>query len=109
MLPSSAFWRNRRVLLTGHTGFKGAWLALWLQQLGAEVVGFSRGLVGERSLFEEGGLAGTMADLRGDVRDQEAVRSAVSDTKPQVVLHLAAQSLVRYSYAEPGLVLLGLL
>lgn len=101
MLPEPAFWRNRRVLLTGHTGFKGAWLALWLRQLGAEVTGLSRSLVGERSLFEEAGIADILTDRRGDVRDPAAVQRAILDVQPEIVLHLAAQALVRYSYAEP--------
>ena len=99
--PSTDFWRGRKILLTGHTGFKGSWLALWLLSLGADVVGFSNGIPTKRSLFEDLGLAHDLVDLRGDIRDLETLAGAVKAEKPSVVLHLAAQPLVRLSYAEP--------
>jgi CDP-glucose 4,6-dehydratase len=95
----AGFWRGRRVLVTGHTGFKGAWLALWLQRLGAEVTGFSDQVPTEPSLFELARVADGLRDLRGDVREAAAVREAVAGA--EVVLHLAAQPLVRRSYADP--------
>ncbi len=98
---SAAFWRRRRVLLTGHTGFKGSWLALWLLELGAEVVGFSNAVPTERAFFQDMGLASDMADMRGDVRDLDALRKVVDRERPDIVLHLAAQPLVRASYDDP--------
>ncbi len=99
--PSAAFWSGRKVLLTGHTGFKGAWLALWLLSLGADVAGFSSGIPTERSLFEDLGLARDLTDLRADVRDLAALVAALKREQPSIVLHLAAQPLVRLSYDEP--------
>ncbi len=96
-----AFWRERRVLLTGHTGFKGAWLALWLQSLGARVTGFSNGVPSEPSLYELARVSEGMGSVHGDVRDHDAVVSALADAKPEIVIHMAAQSLVRRSFAEP--------
>jgi CDP-glucose 4,6-dehydratase len=95
----AAFWRGRRVLVTGHTGFKGSWLSLWLQAMGAEVTGFADVVPTEPSLFELAGVGAGLRDLRGDVRDAAAVRDAVAGA--EVVLHLAAQPLVRRSYADP--------
>jgi CDP-glucose 4,6-dehydratase len=95
------FWRARRVLVTGHTGFKGAWLSLWLQSLGAEVTGLALEPPTEPSLFERAGVAGGMEDRRGDVRNLQAVAKVLEDARPQVVFHMAAQSLVRASYADP--------
>ena len=95
------FWRDRRVLLTGHTGFKGAWLALWLQSLGARVTGFSKDVPTQPSLYELGRVGEGMESIEGDVRDHEAVAAAVAGARPEVVIHMAAQSLVRRSFAEP--------
>ena len=103
-LVDSDLWRGRRVLLTGHTGFKGAWLALWLQSMGAEVVGLSHGVPTEPSLFALARVADGLHDeVRADIRDPEAVGRAVAASRPEVVLHLAAQPMVRRSFAEPRL------
>lgn len=99
--PSPAFWGGKKVLLTGHTGFKGSWLALWLQQLGAEVVGMALPAVTAPNLFELAGV-GHMFDSRVvDIRNAEQVAQHVRQINPDVVLHLAAQALVRESYRQP--------
>jgi CDP-glucose 4,6-dehydratase len=95
------FWRDRRVLLTGHTGFKGAWLALWLQALGARVTGFSKDVPTEPSLYELARVGEGIESIEGDIRDHEAIAAAVAGATPEVVIHMAAQSLVRRSFAEP--------
>ena len=95
------FWRDRRVLLTGHTGFKGSWMALWLSALGARVTGLSVDVPTEPSLFRLARLHELIEWTQADVRDPEVVRAAVARTRPEIVIHMAAQSLVRRSYADP--------
>ena len=97
--PSS--WRGRRVLVTGHTGFKGAWLSLWLAELGARITGFSLPPPTNPSLFELARIAEQVKHLEGDIRDAAALRKAFISAEPELVLHLAAQSLVRKSYRDP--------
>ena len=97
-LVENGFWRDRRVLVTGHTGFKGAWLTLWLESLGASVHGLSDGVPTVPSLHA---LVGGAEGAHVDVRDAAAVRAAVDAAAPSVVLHLAAQPLVRRSYEDP--------
>jgi CDP-glucose 4,6-dehydratase len=101
-LEMKASWKGRRVFLTGHTGFKGAWLALWLQQLGAEVTGYALEPPTQPNLFEEADVARGMASLHGDVRDRDKVEKALRASRAEVVIHMAAQSLVRRSYADPA-------
>lgn len=98
---SSAFWKNKKVLVTGHTGFKGSWLSLWLQSMGANVVGFALAPPSSPSLFEVTNVADGMVSLEGDVRNTEQVRAAMEQHQPEIVIHMAAQSLVRYSYQNP--------
>jgi CDP-glucose 4,6-dehydratase len=100
-MVSGAFWRGRRVLVTGHTGFKGSWLCAWLARLGAEVTGAGLAPEGKPSLFEAAGLAGRMRDHRLDVRDLDGVRRILAESWPEVVFHLAAQPLVLASVREP--------
>jgi CDP-glucose 4,6-dehydratase len=97
---SDAF-AGRRVLVTGHTGFKGSWLCEWLLALGAEVTGFALPPPTEPALFNQLGLAARIRDLRGDVRDLPAMQSAIRTSRPDFIFHLAAQPLVRLSYAQP--------
>ncbi|UCF67361.1 MAG: CDP-glucose 4,6-dehydratase [Acidobacteriota bacterium] len=94
-------FRDKSVLVTGHTGFKGAWLSSWLLGLGARVAGFALSPPTEPSLFDKLGLDRCMAHRIGDVRDLEAVGQRVDEVEPEVVFHLAAQSIVRVSYSEP--------
>ena len=96
--PDAGFWRGRRTFLTGHTGFKGGWLALVLERLGAEVHGYALAPV-EGSLVHA--LARTASSTLGDVRDARALADAMARVQPEVVLHLAAQPLVRLAYREP--------
>lgn len=99
-LPSLAFWHGRRVLLTGHTGFKGAWLAVWLQELGADVMGYSWDEV-EGGIFDRVRASLSLQDERGDIRDTERLRRLADTFQPQVVMHLAAQPIVGLSYLAP--------
>ena len=95
------FWNGRRVLMTGHTGFKGSWMSLWLQDLGADLTGFALNPPTDPSLFQLAGVAEGMRSLHGDLRDLETLTSALADARPEIVFHLAAQSLVRESYEHP--------
>jgi CDP-glucose 4,6-dehydratase len=98
---NTAFWQGKRVFLTGHTGFKGGWLSLWLQSLGAEVTGYALNPPTNPSLFEVAKVADGMKSIIGDVRDIDAFKKAMQDANPEIVIHMAAQPLVRYSYSNP--------
>lgn len=98
---SGSFWRDKRVLLTGHTGFKGAWMALWLDLLGATVTGFSLSPPSKPSMYELLAPWDHGRSYVGDVRDEQALRRTVEEAAPQVVMHFAAQPLVRVSYKDP--------
>ena len=99
--PDAAFWRGKRVLLSGHTGFKGAWLALWLHRLGAEVTALALPPSTTPSLFGLAGIEQLVDSRFADLRDAAAVRALVHAARPELVLHLAAQALVRASYEQP--------
>lgn len=97
----AAFWNGRKVFITGHTGFKGSWLSLWLERLGADVAGYALDPPTKPSFFQAARVAENITDLRGNVRDMPAMRSALAHEQPEVVFHLAAQPLVRAAYAQP--------
>lgn len=98
---NSQFWHGKRVLITGHTGFKGSWLSLWLQQVGANVIGYALTPPTEPSLFTVANIAQGMTSIEGDIRDLIKLQAVMAEHKPEIVLHLAAQPLVRYSYKNP--------
>jgi CDP-glucose 4,6-dehydratase len=100
-LVSASFWSGRRVFVTGQTGFKGAWLSLWLTRLGARVTGYALAPEPGPSLFRDAGVADGIQHLEADVRDLPHLRRALAASDSEVVLHLAAQSLVRRGYREP--------
>jgi CDP-glucose 4,6-dehydratase len=95
-------YRGKRVLLTGHTGFKGSWLSLWLTELGAEVTGYSLPPPTFPSLFKGARLEGSLRHIEADVRDSHRLRQIVAETLPHAVFHLAAQPIVRMSYRIPA-------
>lgn len=95
------FWKERRVFLTGHTGFKGSWLSLWLASLGAEVKGYALKPPTSPSLFSEARVDQLITSEIADIRDQEALHKSMVSFNPEILIHMAAQPLVRYSYDEP--------
>lgn len=101
LVVNPAFWSGKRVFVTGHTGFKGSWLCLWLQQLGAEVTGYALSPPTNPSLFEVARVGEGMRAILGDVRDGGNLCLAMQSVAPDIVIHMAAQPLVRHSYVEP--------
>jgi len=101
MLPCNDFYRGKNVLITGHTGFKGSWLSLWLQSVGANVIGYALPPPTVPSLFVTANVAEGMTSIAGDVRDFTALLSTFKKYQPEIVIHAAAQALVRYSYDNP--------
>lgn len=98
---SPDFWRGKRVVLTGHTGFKGGWAALWLARMGARVTGIALSPTSQPNLFEKTGLAALIDSQILDIRDGTALSAAIRGARPDIVIHMAAQALVRASYREP--------
>ena len=97
-----AFYKGKRVFVTGHTGFKGAWLCHLLSLMGAEVTGYALKAPTEPSLFEIADIARDIHSVTGDVRDAAALKAAFDEARPEIVLHLAAQPIVRESYRNPA-------
>jgi CDP-glucose 4,6-dehydratase len=100
-MPSRSFWKGREVFLTGHTGFKGSWLTLWLDALGAKVTGYALAPPTRPSLFEQAGVAGVCRSIEADIRDLPRLSAAVAESRPSVIIHMAAQSIVRRGYEDP--------
>ena len=100
-MPDRSFWKARRVFLTGHTGFKGSWLSLWLDALGANVTGYALAPPTQPSLFEQAGVAGAVRSVCGDIRDFPRLKAAIAECRPDVVIHMAAQSVVLRGYEDP--------
>lgn len=94
-------YKNKKVLVTGHTGFKGSWIVIWLQSLGAEVAGFSLDVPTSPNHFELLRLDKEIKDYRGDVRDRNKLSTVIDEFKPEIIFHMAAQALVRKSYQDP--------
>ena len=101
MVINPQFWKGKKILLTGHTGFKGSWMSLWLQELGTELVGFSKSVPTQPSLYEEANIQDGMTSIFGDIRRYEDLERVIREYKPEIIIHMAAQSLVRKSYQEP--------
>lgn len=95
------FYKGKRVLVTGHTGFKGSWLSIWLKEMGAEVIGYALDPYSETDNFVLSKLSDKITDIRGDIRDREKLKNLFTEYKPEIVFHLAAQPLVRLSYDIP--------
>lgn len=100
-MADHSFWRGRKVFITGHTGFKGSWLCLWLHALGADVTGYALSPPTNPSLFEQANVGNCVKSLHGDVRDFQQLKNAVQDCQPDVVIHMAAQTVVRIGYDNP--------
>lgn len=100
-MVDAAFWKGKKVFLTGHTGFKGSWLSIWLHALGAEVTGYALEPPTEPSLFKAAGVDGLLASVIADVRDLERLQAEMAQAAPEIVIHMAAQPLVRDSYKLP--------
>jgi CDP-glucose 4,6-dehydratase len=96
-----SFWKNRRVFLTGHTGFKGSWLSLWLKSMEAEVTGYALYPPTQPSLYEQANVAKSITSIHGDIRDYGRLRAALEESRAEVVIHMAAQSVVRRGYEDP--------
>jgi CDP-glucose 4,6-dehydratase len=101
MIERKKFWQGKKVLVTGHTGFKGSWLSLWLQNLGANILGYALPPPTNPSLFEDARIADGITSITGDVRDLAHLQKVMGEFQPEIVFHLAAQPLVRYSYKDP--------
>jgi CDP-glucose 4,6-dehydratase len=100
-MVSPTFWQGKRVFITGHTGFKGSWLSLWLQKMGVTLTGYALAPSTNPNLFEVADVARGMTSIIGDIRDLDSLQKAITDSQPQIILHLAAQALVEEGYRDP--------
>jgi len=98
---NSQFWKGKTILLTGHTGFKGSWLSLWLQKVGCNLIGYSKSIPTEPSLFESAKVENGMTSIMGDVCDYSYLEKTINEFKPEIVIHMAAQSILPESYKIP--------
>lgn len=101
LVARPSFWQSKRVMVTGHTGFKGSWLVLWLKSMGAEVIGYALAPPTSPSLFDAARVADGIVSILADIRDHECLKSAITKHRPEIIFHLAAQALVRPSYEDP--------
>ncbi len=101
MILNSNFWLNKKVFITGHTGFKGSWLSIWLKSLGAQVKGYSLNPTEKTNLFEIANVSNDMISEIGDIRNLSQLKKSIDTFEPEIILHLAAQPIVRISYKEP--------
>ena len=95
------FWKNKTVFVTGHTGFKGAWLSVWLQNMGARVIGYSLPPLTKPSMFAASSVAEGITSMEADILDLESLHAALRENRPDIVIHMAAQALVKTAYADP--------
>jgi len=101
MVMNSNFWKDKKVLLTGHTGFKGSWLSIWLKKMEVELIGFSKNIPTEPSLFKLADVSKDMTSVMGDIRDFPSIQKIIQENQPDIIIHMAAQALVRESYNNP--------
>ena len=98
---NESFWKNKKILITGHTGFKGSWLTIWLKKLGADITGFSKSVPTNPSLFETANIEKDIKSVVGDIQNYELLKETISKCEPEIIFHMAAQSLVIKSYSNP--------
>jgi CDP-glucose 4,6-dehydratase len=101
MMPDRKFWKGRRVFLTGHTGFKGSWLSLWLEALGADVTGYALPPPTQPNLYEQAGVTNSLRSIMADLRDFDRLKGAIAECRPAVIIHMAAQTVVSRGYVDP--------
>ncbi len=101
LVVNPTFWKNKKVLVTGHTGFKGSWLTLLLQKLQVNLIGISKKIPREQSLFELAKMGDEMISINGDICDFDIIKKTIEEHNPEIIIHLAAQPLVQESYKNP--------
>ena len=101
LVMNSQFWKEKKIFLTGHTGFIGSWFTIWLKKLGANVIGYSNSIPTKPSLFELANVDKGMTSIMGNVCDYKLVEKIVLEYKPEIIIHMAAQAILRESYKDP--------